>query len=330
MNSLPLSRVRTLASIARVLGCTAEDLQGIAAELDQRHLYERLRIPKKNRRRRGQFRTVYKPNQRLALIQKNIATWLSEHVELPEYVQGFVQKRSIAPNARIHLGQQTLLHADIHDFFDSFTVTQVTAAFVALGCAQPLADTLGRCCTLNGRLPQGSSASPILANLVCLHLDVDLNTLATANDCRYSRYADDITISGKTIPECSQIRALLARHGFALRDDRCRIQRRGRSQYVTGLSVFDLTIPRVPRRMKHRLRLELHYATKFGLAEHLDRIGSDEEPLHALARLHGWMSFIYSVEGKAQRKLFNQWLKVSSEMSGDVVAESDYYDPPEY
>jgi retron-type reverse transcriptase len=330
MNSLPPSRIRTLQGVARILGCGADDLQGIAGEADQRHLYERLRIPKKNRRRRGQFRTVYKPNQRLALIQKNIGTWLAEHVELPEYVQGFVQKRSIATNARLHLGQAVLLHADIQDFFDSITVGQVTAAFIALGCAPPIAETLGRCCTLNGRLPQGSSASPILANLVCRHLDVDLNTLATANGCRYSRYADDITVSGDIVPEPSEMKAAIERHGFALRDDRCRIQKRGRSQYVTGLSVFDSEMPRIPRQMKHRLRLELHYATKFGLAEHLDRIGSDEEPLHALARLHGWMSFIYSVEGTAQGKLFEQWLKVSAEMSGNVVTEGDYYDPREY
>jgi RNA-directed DNA polymerase len=327
MNSLPLSRVRTLEGVARILGCTGEDLRGIAAEADQRRLYVRLRIPKKNRRRRGQFRTVYKPNQRLALIQKNIATWLAEHVELPEYVQGFVQKRSIATNARVHLGQDVLLHADIRDFFDSITVDQVTTAFSALGCTPNIAETLGRCCTLNGYLPQGSSASPMLANLVCRHLGVDLNTIASANGCRYSRYADDITISGKSVPQPSEIRTIIDRHGFALRDDRCRIQKRGRSQYVTGLSVFDRAVPRVPRPMKHRLRLELYYATKFGLQEHLDRIGSDEDPLHAIARLHGWMSFIYSVEGKAQAKLYSQWLKVNEQTFGEGVPDGDYYDP---
>lgn len=318
MPSLPPSQIRTLNGIARLLGCTADDLQRIAAEDDQRLLYDRLRIPKRNRRRRGQFRTVYKPNQGLALIQKNFSTWLAEHVEFPEYVQGFVQKRSIVTNAKLHLGQRTLLQADIKDFFDSITVHQVADALRALGCDPTVADTLARCFTLNSRLPQGSSASPILANLVCRHLDVDLNTLAKANRCRYSRYADDLTISGQDVPVAADLRALVEKHGFVLRDNRCRIQRRGRSQYVTGLCVFDLTIPRVPRAMKHRLRLELHYASRHGLREHLDHIGSDEDALHALARLHGWMSFIYSVEGTAQRRLYDQWLKVNEDMFGSV------------
>jgi retron-type reverse transcriptase len=165
---------------------------------------------------------------------------------------------------------------------------------------------------------------------VCRHLDVDLNTLASANRCRYSRYADDLTISGEDVPAAADIKTLVEKHGFILRDNRCRIQKRGRSQYVTGLSVFDLTCPRVPRVMKHRLRLELHYASRYGLQEHLDRIGSDEDPLHALARLHGWMSFVYSVEGTAQQRLYDQWVKVSEDVFGTGAREPSSDGPFEH
>ena len=315
MPSLTLSEVRTLEGVARVLGCTANDLSGIASSTnDQRKFYTQLRIPKKSRKRPAQFRTVYKADQRLALIQKNIATWISKHVEFPEYVEGFVQKRSIVTNARIHLGQHTLLHADIKDFFDSITVDRVDEAFRALGCTSSVGNTLARVCTLNGQLPQGSSASPILANLVCRHLDTDLNTLAVAKHCKYSRYADDITISGDQVPDGAEIEAVLRRHGFSIRSEKYRIQRRGRGQYVTGLSVVDETSPRVPRVMKHRLRLELHYAERYGVASHLEHIGSEETPEFAVNRLHGWVSFIYSVEGTASRRLYQQWLRVQAQI----------------
>src|SRR5262245_48687509 len=101
----PPGLIRTIEAAARVIGCAADDLRAIASLTDQRAHYKRLRIPKKGRRR-GQFRTVYHAHQKLALIQKNIATWITEHVEFPEYVQGFVSKRSIATNARMHLGQR--------------------------------------------------------------------------------------------------------------------------------------------------------------------------------------------------------------------------------
>lgn len=328
MPSPKLSELRTVTGVAKVLGCTAGDLDAIASTTDQRQFYTRLRIPKKSRKSRGHFRTVYQADQRLALIQKNVATWIAKHVEFPEYVQGFVQKRSIVTNARIHLGQHTLLHADIKDFFDSITVDQVDEALRALGCTPPVANTLARVCTLNGQLPQGSSASPILANLVCRYLDTDLNTLAAANHCKYSRYADDITISGDQVPAGGEVETVLKRHGFLTRNDKCRIQRRGRSQYVTGLTVVDKTSPRVPRLMKRRLRLELHYAERYGVESHLEHIGSEDTPERAVSRLEGWMRFIYSVEGNARKRLYEKCLRVKNQVNGQPAGD-DYEDGQE-
>ena len=37
----------------------------------------------------------------------------------------------------------------------------------------------------------------MLANLVCLDLDIKIHKLASAYGCKYTRYADDIAISGK-------------------------------------------------------------------------------------------------------------------------------------
>jgi RNA-directed DNA polymerase len=317
MVTIPLSQVNTLEEATRFLGCTVADLHEIESAEDQRCFYTRLQIPKKSRKRFGQFRTVYKADQRLGLIQKNIANWISDKVKFQECVQGFVQKRSIVTNARLHLGQRVLIHADIKSFFESITTQRVEDAFHALGCKSSVSKTLARVCTLNGMLPQGSSASPILANLVCRHLDTDLETLAVANKCRYSRYADDITISGDHPPKPEEIEAILARHGFSFNAEKCRIQRRGRRQYVTGLTVVDQSCPRVPRVMKRRLRLELYYAERYGIADHLEHIGSQNTPEAEATRLKGWMSFIYSVEGTALQSMYEQWLRVENRVDGE-------------
>lgn len=196
-------------------------------------------------------------------------------MSFPEYVQGFVQKRSIVSNARTHLGQKTLLHADIENFFDSISFEQVLEAFQTLGFREPVGGTLARVCTLNSRLPQGSSASPIIANSVCRHMDTDLNTLAAATRSKFSRYADDITFSGDDVPDEKQVKTVLNRYGFSLREDRCRTQRRGKSQYVTGLTISDPASPRVGRKLKRRLKLELHYAGRYGIEGHIDRVHQD-------------------------------------------------------
>src|SRR5690606_30060926 len=110
--------------------------------------------------------------------------------------------------------------------------------------------------------------SPVLANLVCRQLDGDLLALAAAHGAVYTRYADDIALSGERMPESAAVEAILAQHGFALRDGRCYLQRQGRAQFVTGLHVGDASRARLPRPLKRRLRLILHYVEKFGVDGH--------------------------------------------------------------
>lgn len=305
MTAIPFAQVRTIEGLAANLGCAVADLNEFSGASDQRPFYTRLRIPKKGKRR-AEFRVVHRANQRLALIQKNIARWITDLTEFEGCVQGFVPGRSIATNARLHLGARFILHADIQNFFDAIAIDAVERAFRALGFAAPLAQLLARICTLNGQLPQGSSASPALANLVCRHLDADLQVLAGGNGCRYSRYADDITLSGDVLPQVADVAAIIAEHGFVLREDKCRTQRRGRTQYVTGLTVSDTASPRVSRIQKRRLRLELHYAARFGIAGHLERTASARDVGTETARLLGWINFLYSIEGSG--RLFEQWL----------------------
>lgn len=241
----------------------------------------------------------------------------------PACVQGFVKKRSTTSNATIHLGQPRLLHADIRDFFGSIAESRVVDAFRALGARAEIAAALGAICTLNGRLPQGSSSSPIVANLVCRHLDADFEVLANASECRYSRYADDITISGRSLPPSVDVAAALHGHGFELRDGQCRLQYRGRAQYVTGLTIADPVCPRLPKAAKKRLRLQLHYAERFGLEDHLSHVDSEEPPEWALNRLGGWITYMYSVEGERTKGLAARFNRVREVFEGSPQGSGD-------
>ncbi len=307
MSFVPFGQVRSLEGLAANLACAVADLTKYGIYGDQRPFYKRIQIAKKGRRRGG-FRTVYKPEQSLGLIQKVLGSWITTYTAFDPCVQGFVHGRSIVTNARLHLGQPLVLHADIQGFFDAIRIERVDEAFRAIGCDATIAGVLARVTTLNGQLPQGSSTSPCLANLVVRHLDADFEVLATGSGCRYSRYADDIVISGAVLPAEADVAALIGKHGFVLRDGRCRIQPRGHAQFVTGLTVAEPDKPHVHKVRKRRLRLELYYAAKFGLVDHLERTGSDVDPPYALQRLRGWIDFIYSVEGSGP--LFEQWRKV--------------------
>jgi len=65
-----------------------------------------------------------------------------------------------------------------------------------MGCGDNLADVLVALCTYRGRLPQGASTSPALANLVLLEFDAKVDALARSAEVRVTRTADDLYISG--------------------------------------------------------------------------------------------------------------------------------------
>jgi RNA-directed DNA polymerase len=301
--------------LSLVWGIAIEDLTTINNSADQSSWYAEMRIPKRGRANRDKFRTVYKVEWgTLKQLQKNISRDIDDTVSFPDCVQGFVRGRSAIGNAKAHVGQRVLLRADISDFFDSITTDQVLGAFIRLGCKKDIATLLTKICTLNGQLPQGASTSPVVSNLVCSGLDSDLTSFASLQGARYTRYADDLTFSTSKTSNAKEfrgiidaVRGMIELHGFKLREDKTRTQRRGKSQYVTGLCVAAPSEPRVPPHAKRRLRLELYYAKKFGIENHLSHIKCEWSEQRLLAYFRGWIDYLHSVP--AERALAERLLK---------------------
>ena len=119
-------------------------------------------------------------------------------------------------------------------------------------------------------LPQGACTSPALSNLVSAKLDRRLIGLANELGATYTRYADDITLSGDDAFE-SKIAYVMAciRHiandeGFEINASKTRVLRRNCAQSVTGLIVNDKS--GVGRKKMRLVRAILHNASKTGLA----------------------------------------------------------------
>ena len=109
-----------------------------------------------------------------------------------------------------------ILKFDLENFYPNVRYARVVAIFRSLGYTRDVALWLARLTTsavpLNlpfpdgntraldpyypPHLPQGACTSPALANLSAYGLDVRLSGLAKAYHAQYSRYADDLTISG--------------------------------------------------------------------------------------------------------------------------------------
>lgn len=306
MTTTKLVDLKTLNHVALACGIDAEFLAEYANHPRQRVYYYPIKIPKRGKNRQGQHRIVFQAiDHRLSQFHRSIAMMVAHSVQFGHHVQGFRKKCSARSNAEQHLASAILLHADIKSFFDTITTEQVKIAFVAAGVHEGVAGILASACTIEGAVRQGTRCSPILANLVCTGLDNKLLSLAESHHSVFTRYADDLTFSGDEVPSVNSVRAIVQSEGFSLRENKCRHQYRGRCQYVTGLSVSDESMPRLPTRMKSRLRLIFHYIEKYGLSEHWEKTG-EQNPYGKERWLEGMLKYAASIEPA----LVNRWQEI--------------------
>ncbi|MBQ1817042.1 MAG: RNA-directed DNA polymerase, partial [Clostridia bacterium] len=85
----------------------------------------------------------------------------------------------------------------------------------------------------------------------------------------------------------------LRKLGFYLNRKKTRLVRPGQRQAVTGVIVNEKLA--VPREYKRRLRQELYYIEKYGMEEHLSRLGGEAQSGYA-ARLLGRVNYVLSIE----------------------------------
>ena len=176
--------------------------------------YNLLPIPKNT----GGTRIISIPNDVTLAVQKEILSSLKKS-KLPIWYCATAYKKgsSILQNAKAHVGNNYMIHYDLRDFFDTINTEKVRAALEKRKAPKDFIKVILKWCLYHGTLPQGAPTSPLLSNLVCANLDRRFFKLAKQLGATYTRYADDITISGdKNILEFQTIfkRIIRTEHFF--------------------------------------------------------------------------------------------------------------------
>jgi len=320
MTTAKLKDLKSLDDVARACGIERDFIEAYSNSNNQKSFFNTLKLPKRGRRRQGEYRIVFEAReQRLAALHHSVSMIVINSAVFGEHIQGFLKNRSTKTNAKKHLAANVLLHADIKGFFDAITIVQVRDAFVTEGAAVQIADMLSKACTIDGLLRQGTRCSPTIANLVCFDMDQSFLRLARSHNNVYTRYADDLTFSGDQVPSDESVKEILESRGFMLRDGKCCRQYRGRSQYVTGLTIADPSRPRLPIRLKRHLRLMMYYIKKHGLADHWKRVGVDDAK-----REEAWLAGMLKYARSIEPQLVSQWEGILY----DALANRDPYISP--
>jgi RNA-directed DNA polymerase len=130
--------------------------------------------------------------------------------------------------------------------------------------------------TFVGHLPQGAPTSPILANLACAGLDLELTALANKYGGVVTRYADDIVFSAVEFDRLQakrvikEITAVLAALGLKPNETKTQVVPSGARRVVTGLLV-DSKSPRLTKAFRDRLRMHLFHARTKGIRLHCEQ-----------------------------------------------------------
>lgn len=256
---LTLGGLTAPEDVAALLGITWQKLRYLLYRMPE---YERDRyfdIPKKS----GGKRWIAAPIPEIKELQRKLNELFTIVYEPRLSTHGFAMERSIVTNAELHVGARFVFNLDLEDFFPTIHLGRVRGLFLKkpFECKPEAATVLAQLCCHNGKLPQGAPTSPIISNLICGKMDVDLQRFARDYACTYTRYADDITFSSDrrafppaiaTHDEAGKLQvgeallSIITQNSFVVNEAKLRLQNENRRQIVTGLKVNQF--PNVPRK----------------------------------------------------------------------------------
>lgn len=312
--------LHSLDDLARFWGVPPYQLGYYAYRIDKRLAYKKLEIPRRN----GKDRRIEAPNPTLKYLQRILHESLTRVYGPHPAVHGFLAEKSIVSNAENHLERRYVLTVDLEDFFPSITRRRVFGRLVSEPYSFDgiVANLIASLSTNHyGRLPQGSPASPVIANMVAANLDADLVKLCRPLGAWYTRYADDIAISTSRTelsPRLArypnalgtgqvvigdELTEIITRHGFRINHRKSRLQSYWTRQTCTGL-VVNGKRPSPPRPYIRRLRSLVDHWQKSGWQDAAQILHAKEaRPLFSsrqglLNHVMGRISYLKMVRGQ--------------------------------
>ncbi|PHI17993.1 RNA-dependent DNA polymerase [Lewinellaceae bacterium SD302] len=268
------------------------------------------------RKRRGGKRKISVPFVPLRIVQKYINDFILNKVDVHPKAFAFVRNKSIVDNAKVHVNQEWILNIDIKDFFTSIGVDKVYTTFRSLGYVDNLCYDFAKLCTakLEAKskrefLPQGAPTSPNLSNIIMRNVDRRFENFSIKNDICYSRYADDITFSGKKskLPKISFLRKVFKEEGFQLNEKKTQYYGpNSNRRFVTGLIVKDDV--KIPNRFINSTSRQIYMCEKHGVDNHIDWLKKN----HGITGnyyyewLMGKIAFINMVEPSEAKFLYDR------------------------
>ncbi|MBD9647294.1 RNA-directed DNA polymerase [Ensifer sp. ENS09] len=257
--------------------------------------YKEFSVPKRN----GGKRKIAQPAKELKILQRAFVDEFLSELPIHPAATAYRAETSIKDNAERHAGFGPILKMDFKDFFPCITdrdwehYCQRNNLF-----EDPLERRLSTLLLFHRpkggsklRLAIGAPSSPTLSNVLLFEFDRYISELVAPDKVLYTRYADDLTFSAPRTGHLTGVKRAVSRAINHVDFPTLRINREKTTyittkfhRSVTGLTLANDGRVTIGRDKKREIRASVHRFT-------LGKLDED-----SIERLHGYISFINSVE----------------------------------
>jgi hypothetical protein len=236
-----------LLRLAVETGLSLPELLSIVDTAPRR--YKVYQIPKKS----GGWREIAHPARELKILQRFVLDNYLSKYPVHDAAAAYVRGKNIYENASYHSCNPFFLKLDFQSFFPSIKVSdwnrfvkdgpqdvfhELDADYVKKILFWGAGTSRAKCLSI------GAPSSPLISNIMLFDLDTRLSNLADDHRVRYTRYADDITLSAATVECLLDFEKVVRREVTQLRSPKLKFNDakrglfgRGQRRLVTGLVV---------------------------------------------------------------------------------------------
>lgn len=266
------------------------------------YFYKEVKVKRKNKK----IRILACPSKRLKAVQAWILRNILDKISVEHAAVAYVKGKNLLDNLEVHKSNKFIICLDIENFFGAISQMWVYSLFRSLGYNKNISYIFANLCTYKGSLPQGGVTSPSLSNILCKRLDRRILGYTGARNIAYSRYADDITLSGNNpnilLKSVEFVKSIIEDEGFNLNMDKYRVIRPGHCRKITGLIISDDNIcVGIGRRKKKELRAKIHNLKSGKLSE--------QEAKKMELHIKGWLSFLEAIDQTGYEQIKKYWDK---------------------
>lgn len=265
-------------------------------------------------REHDKIRTIIKPNKKLKTFHTFLNLFLFEHLPINErvvfsYRKGFSTYDAVTP----HGTGKYFFQSDIRDFFANIDRSLIRQTIERGKDCAPIADVdaymeriLDLVC-IDDVLPPGLPSSPVISNAVLLSFDDETEAYCRSIGCTYTRYSDDLIVSGTTRESLEALRERLSSSIQSTYGPRFELNSRKSKLFKTGgkISILGLNIlPNGKITVDSRVRTETEVLLHFYLTDRekfSQRAGGDAEK--ASERISGFLNYVNATDGTYLDKL---------------------------